>query len=157
MNIQEINPLESRPSMTLAKYLAVAFPLTAVTIWLVIAYQIQLEDPRQPDVEENRFTDAVRKLDSKNAGQAKPSTEQAPTGIFSPGGTAHVQSNTPNYSRWTLDPKPNSRRKRLGFGTRLLWPIWLFMSIFTRKQMVKSSMARSSVKKPTTFNLKNKN
>jgi hypothetical protein len=45
MNIVEFNP-EAAPSMTLARYFAVALPLTFVTVWLAVAYQIKIENPR---------------------------------------------------------------------------------------------------------------
>lgn len=46
MNVEEINPEEAARGMTLGRYCAVAIPLTALTIWIVIAAQFQIEDPR---------------------------------------------------------------------------------------------------------------
>ncbi|KAH6876668.1 hypothetical protein BKA70DRAFT_236124 [Coprinopsis sp. MPI-PUGE-AT-0042] len=92
MNIKEINPEESGPGMSLRRYFAVAVPLTALTIWIVIAAQFQIEDPR---VE-----------------QAASSQGAGATGLG-------------------LRAKHDHERK-MSMGRRLLWPVWLCMSIFMR-------------------------
>lgn len=43
MNIDEIAP-GSVP--TLGRYIATAIPLTILTIWIIVAYQIQIRDPQ---------------------------------------------------------------------------------------------------------------
>lgn len=43
MNVREINP---ESLVDLPHYIAAAIPLTALTIWIIVAYQIQLTEPR---------------------------------------------------------------------------------------------------------------
>jgi hypothetical protein len=42
MNIAELNPGSYG---TLAQYMAIAVPFTIFTIWIIVAYQIQIRDP----------------------------------------------------------------------------------------------------------------
>jgi hypothetical protein len=98
MNIKEINPEEAAPGMALPRYFAVAVPLTALTVWIVIAAQFQIEDPR---------------VELRQAASA-----QAMGAIG-----------------FGLRAKHDQERK-MSMGKRLLWPVWLCMSIFMRWRML---------------------
>ncbi|KAF6752905.1 hypothetical protein DFP72DRAFT_903974 [Ephemerocybe angulata] len=121
MNIVEINPEGSASNMTLAKYFAVALPLTFVTIWIVIAYQIQIEDPRMSKV------DKVGALPGN-----------AMSNVHGPvGGHGHI----PKEATWKSEVAAKARApryRRLGAFSRLLWPFFLTMSMLERRKLVES-------------------
>ena len=107
MNIIEINPDESASNMTLAKYFEVALPLTFVTVWVVIAYQINIEDPRAMldglDKDQRVFGAPTRQLTWQNEIALKTR---------------------------------GKRYRKLGIFSKLLWPFFLIMNMLERKKMV---------------------
>jgi hypothetical protein len=107
MNIIEINPEESASSMTLAKYFEVSLPLTFVTVWIVIAYQINIEDPRA-------VLDMFNKDQRIFDGQARELTWQNEIALKASG----------------------KRYRKLGVFSKLLWPFFLIMNILERKKLV---------------------
>ncbi|EAU87069.2 hypothetical protein CC1G_11249 [Coprinopsis cinerea okayama7 len=126
MNITEINPKESAPGMTLAKYFAVAVPLTAVTVWLVVAYQIRIPDPRR-EVEDSY----------SRGGRDGGSSGLTFAGVYDEKHTGSLGGLT-SSSKYppTHHHHDDGRHRRLGFFERLLWPVWLFMSVFERRSVV---------------------
>lgn len=106
MNIVEINPEESAAHMTLAKYFEVSLPLTLMTIWIVVAYQIDIEDPRA----------TLDRLD-------KQAHFNAPT----------RQSSWQNDVAAKMRVK---RYRQLGVFSRLLWPFFLMMNFLERRRLL---------------------
>ena len=129
MNIIEINPEESASNMTLAKYFEVSLPLTFVTVWIVIAYQINIEDPRAMldflDKDQRIFDGPTRQLTWQNEIALKAS---------------------------------GKRYRKLGVFSKLLWPFFLIMNILERKRLVADMLGGKAASTrlmtpPSTFKL----
>ncbi|KAJ3534834.1 hypothetical protein NMY22_g6750 [Coprinellus aureogranulatus] len=124
MNIVEINPEESAADMTLAKYFEVSLPLTFVTIWVVIAYQIDIEDPRATQ----DGLDKQRQLEARTRGRQ------------------------PSWQNEIAAKMGVKRYRKLGVFSRLLWPFFLLMSFLERRRLLADMLRRKTVSggMPTT-------
>lgn len=116
MNVVEINPEESATHMTLAKYFAISLPLTAVTVWIFIAFQIQLDNPH-------------RKALAAKDGLVK----RYPQG---PGSWQDEIAEKIRARKWL----------RFGMFSRLLWPFFLTMSILERRRVVQKRASTQRMK-----------
>jgi hypothetical protein len=110
MNVVEINP---DGLATLAHYAAVAIPLTAVTIWIIVAYQIQIKDPRAELLAETVYE------------QAGASTTEIPD----------VGERTLPVPSLGVPNKqgPKVGYKRLDLWSRILWPAVMISTMIERR------------------------
>lgn len=108
MNVVEINP---DGLGTLGHYAAVALPLTAVTIWIIVAYQIQIKDPR-----------------------AELLAETAPK---QPNMTHTVDADEPTPPFYTMGipdrQGPMTGYKRLDLWSRIWWPAVMVSTMMERR------------------------
>lgn len=115
MNVDEINP---GTLANLPHYVAIALPLTAVTIWIIVAYQIQITEPR------------IR------------SGGNEASGGFEAGKPAS------RYTFYGFGPsrENDATERRLDIWGRLWWPIILLSSALDKmKQKRKERSARTRI------------
>lgn len=61
MNVKELTG-DSQSHTTIPHYVALSIPLTAITIWIIVAYQIQITEPRiRPGGSENSNSEAGKR------------------------------------------------------------------------------------------------
>ncbi|KAJ3576809.1 hypothetical protein NP233_g148 [Leucocoprinus birnbaumii] len=148
MNVTEINE-GSVPS--LGHYFAAAFPLTAVTIWIIVALQIEMEDPGS--TRRRRRTPPQQKPKAEELQAPLPNATSAPPGhglrqaYTSPEGEIIVTSpeheyhehNDTDYEKYTKQTDPDHfdhahnnfydagyhKPQTISIWKRLLWPIIL--------------------------------
>ena len=123
MNVTEINQ-GSVPS--LSHYFAAAFPLTAVTIWIVVALQIQL---KEPVISPSNPTELSRMISGPSGHDLRPAYTNPEGHIIMATSESESESRGGTHcdiqDHGVYDDDCDGGMQKAGLWKRLLWPVIL--------------------------------